>query len=394
MKELNFEFPILSINKSEYTNVKRWIHKYKIKIAEKKLYIFGAGIRGNMFLTLLEEEHISVTGFGDNSTEKQGGYIKNYPILSMDEICDDLDSNVVLVSTENYYEIERMLIEKGCKKNLHYFIIENNIYQSFYDEFFSSREIKYIVFGDCFFTELDVDDLSGQTMGEMIKAAGGVDITKVLSIHGMCIPSFYHLMREQLNLGIRPEAVGFIVNIPFCNGIQTKLPQSQHCVLLKQIDEGLPYHSEFFSKYVRLTEERSKNINAKSFSTNRVRNNDNVEKILTKTRYMYELNEENENIEFLERLVQLLLENNIKPVPFIPALNYFSGVEWFGDEFIVKYNQICQQIKEKLQKMGVCILDMSLLLDKSYFTGDRMTKFPSKEGKEKEIELLINALEV
>ncbi len=394
MKETNFEFPILSINKNEYENVKRWISEYRAKISEKKLYIFGAGIRGNMFLKLLEEEHISVTGFGDNSTEKQGGYIKNYPILSMDDICSDLDNNVILVSTENYYEIDRMLAEKGCQKNLHYFIIENDIYPSFYKEFFRGGEIKYIVFGDCFFTELDIDDLSGLTMGEMIKAAGGVDGTKVLSIHGMCIPSFYYLMREQLNLGIRPKAVGFIVNIPFCNGIQTKLPQSQHSVLLKQIEEGLPQYSETFSNYVRLAEERSKNINAKSFSTNRVRNNDNIERILTKTRYMYELNEENENIEFLKRLVQLLLENNIKPVPFIPALNYFSGIEWFGEAFNVKYNRICQQIKEKLQKMGVSILDMSLLLDKSYFTGDRMTKFPSEEGKRKEIDLLRNALEV
>lgn len=391
-QEINFEFPILSINRCEHKKVLEWIRTHEKLLNEKKLYIFGAGIRGNMMLKLLEEARITVAGFGDNNPEKQGKYVKEYPIYSMDEICADMSDKVILVSTENYHEIEAMLLAKGCGKDRDFFVIDSDIYEQFFHEFFRTGHIAHILFGDCFFTELDVDDLSGKTMGELALDELGSDITKVLSIHGMCIPGFYYLMKEQIRMGIVPKSVAFIVNIPFCNGIQTKLPQSQHSMLLKKIEGSLPVSSEEFARYVKLTEERSRNINAAGFSTNRVRNHDNVEKILTKSRYMYEFNEKNENIEYLVKLIRLLQENHVKPVPFIPALNFYSGVTWFGDEFLRKYNAICQNIKTVVSSFDVDILDMSMLLDEEYFCGERMTKFPNEAGKAKEIGLLKAAL--
>ena len=384
-KMINYEFPILSINKKEYGAVQNWIINVAPNLSDKKIYIFGAGIRGSMFLKILREANIEVAGFGDNAKEKQGAFVKEYPIFSMDEICADLENNVILIATENYVPIEKMLVERGCKRDINYYVIENSIYDDFYHEFFRNEKIEYICFGDCFFTEIDVDDLSGKTMGELIKEELGNEETKVLSMHGMCIPHFYYLMQEQLRMGIKPKAVTFIVNIPFCNGIQTKLPQSQHSVLLKRIEENLPEKSESFSQYVRLTERRSENINAKAFSSNKSRNNVNVEMLLTRTRYMYELKEDNENIEYLKKMIALLLEHNIKPVPFIPALNYFSGVEWFGKDFLERYTKICEGIKRTVSAYDVEIVDMSMILDKSCFTGDRMTKFPGINGKMVEI---------
>lgn len=390
---VNYEFPIISLNRDEYNAISNWIQTHALMLSQKKLYIFGAGIRGNLMLKLLEENGINVTGFGDNSIEKQKGYLKQYPILSMDEICRNPKDSVILVSPENYHEIEKMLEAKGRIKNVDFFVIDNTTYKTFYRNFFEKDHINYILFGDCFFTELDIDDLEGRTMGELARNTIGYDKTKILSLQGLCIPGFYYLMKEQINLGIQPKAVAFIVNVPFCNGIQTKLPQSQHSLLFKQISEALPHDHKDFSAYVQLTEERSKNINADAFSTKNVRNSVNIEKILTKTRYMYDLKGNNENVLYMIKLIHLLQSHNIKPVPFIPALNYSSAVEWFGSVFSDKYGNICKELKKYCEKEGAELLDMSMLLNKDYFTGGRVTKFPNDNGKLLEIEMLKNALE-
>lgn len=63
-------------------------------------YIFGAGIRGNVILKLLEGASIRVAGFFDNSIEKQGVFVKEYKIFSPQEICDKPEENYILISPE------------------------------------------------------------------------------------------------------------------------------------------------------------------------------------------------------------------------------------------------------------------------------------------------------
>lgn len=396
MKEKqNFEFPIVSITKNEFDAVQKWIEKYRDRIFGKNLFIFGAGIRGNMFLKLLEESGVAVSGFCDSSIEKQGAHVKNYTIYKPEDIYAEPEKNLVLVSPENSTDIEKMLKEHGYEKEKNYFIIGNTMYSDFKKEFFKTEGTKYILFGDCFFVELDVDDLRGKTIGNLVKQKLGVSKTKVLSIPGMCIPSFYHLMRMQIEMGIKPAVVAFIVNIPFCNGIQTKLPQSQHPALFRDIQTKLPFNNNVFARYVDLTEVRAGNINAKGFSTKRIikeKDDGHVEKLLAKSRYMYKFNEENENIEYLKKMIILLQENNIKPVPFIPSLNYYTGEEYFGREFMQRYSDICNQIRTCLNKYGVDILDMSVLLEKDDFIGTKMTKFPGERGKNKEVQQLCKRL--
>lgn len=392
----NFEFPVISINRTEYDIIQSWIESYKTKFEDKKLYIFGAGIRGNVMLRLLEEAHIIVEGFCDNSIEKKGALVKEYQIYDPEEICSNPRENYVVVSPENSGEIEDYLEEKGYEKDRNYFVIKNNEYVSYCREFYNKDSKDYIFWGDCFFTDLDIDDLQDKTMGELAFEELGANRLKVLSMHGMCIPSFYYLMDLQIKMGIRPKAVAFIVNIPFCNSIQTKLPQSQHAELLKMIQKEMPMRDAGFDQYVALTEQRSHNINAQSFSSkvNKVGKDHNyVEKLLTKTRYMYEFNEENENIVYLKKMLELLQRNNIKPLPFIPALNYYVGIDFYGDDFLSRYKDICDKIKRCIGEYGIETLDMSFLFERKYYSGNRMTKFPNIEGKRREISRLCDAIQ-
>ena len=288
-------------------------------------------------------------------------------------------------------------MERGYVQEINYFVIKNNLYNLYCKEFFRTDNIEYILWGDCYFTDLDVEDLNDKSMGELVVEELGVDKSKILSIHGMCIPSFYYLMKMQIMLGMRPRSVAFIVNVPFCNSIQTKLPQSQHAKLIKMIVDKFPGQEKEFDDYVKLTESRAHNINAKSFSTKsntRVKDTKYVEKLLTKTRYMYEYNEEYENIVFLKKMIELLQQHNIRPIPFIPALNYHTGIDFYGEDFKKKYCAICDNIKKSIKIYGVDVLDMSFLLERKFYSGDRMTKFPNAEGKEKEVALLCNAMRI
>ncbi len=382
----NFEFPIMAIGQDEYEAVQEWIKIYQEIVQRRSLYIFGAGIRGNMFLKIMESAGIHIEGFCDSSKEKQGGYIGSYKIYAPDEICNI--KNYIVISSENSKEIEKYLIEKGYEKGINYFVINNNVYSSYINKFLKKKDIDYLLFGDCFFTDVDIEDLNGITMGNLAEQELGREKTKVLSLHGMCIPSFYHLMRIQLINGVHPKSVAFIVNVPFCDGIQTKLPQSQHFEMFEELANKIEIRDDFFAEYVALVKERTKNINAKAFFTKKnisMNVNENIEKLLTKSRYMYEFKRENENILYMEKLIDLLHENQIKAVPFIPALNYSIGEQYFGDEFLHRYSKICQSINEIVSEKGIELLDMSYLLDDSDFSGKRMTKFPNARGKEKVI---------
>ena len=108
---------------------------------------------------------------------------------------------------------------------------------------------------------------------------------------------------------------------------------------------------------------------------------------------MYEFKGDNENIIYLKKMIELLQSHNIKPVPFIPALNYHVGIEFYGEDFTSRYSAICENIKECIKEYDVELLDMSFLLGKEDYSGERMTKFPDHRGKDKEITLLCNKMQ-
>ncbi len=381
----NFEFPIVSLNKNDYESVMKWIRQEKELLIENvPLYIYGAGIRGNMILVLLKKEGFFVKGFIDGAINKIGGNVGSYPIFSFEEIIDREGSDVrIIISPENSYDIEELLKKSGLREEKNYWVIRNRIYDIFFEDFRSALNAKYIAFGDCFFTDLDIDGLGNKTIGEILSTIvdRGQESLKILSLHGMCMPGFYHLMKILLSKGASPNSVAFIVNVPFCNSIQTKLPQSQHYELFRMIMENMDITDVEFSEYVDITRHRSKNINGNVFATSGKRDSEHIEKILTKERYMYEFNEDNENIVYMKKMIELLVCHGIKPVPFIPALNYSIAYGWFADEFIERYEAICRRISDIVQSYNVELLDMSRLLRPDQYIGNHMTKFPNAEGE-------------
>lgn len=383
----NFEFPIVAVNQGEYMTVQKWILDNQARLTEKRIFIYGAGIRGNLFYRILQKNNIKVSGFIDGSEEKQGAKVGDVPIVALENI-GDKENCFVLVSPENNKEIVSLLEKNEYKRYQDYDVIDSIVYSEYFEEYIRKGDIEYIFFGDCFFPDVDVNDLDQKSMGEMVKEQLGVEKTKVLTLHGMCTPSFYYILREQLTMGIRPKAVSFIVNVPFCGGIQTKLPQSQHPIMMERLLEV--HGDEEFAEYVALAKKRATNINQKSFFTNASGKDPNtVEKMLTKMRYMYPYNASNENIVYAIKIIELLNQYQIKAKPFIPALHYKAGVDFWGDEFTVAYDAICQGIRNTMNEYDVEILDMSYLLDESMFFGDHMTKFPNREGKEKEVNTLV-----
>lgn len=388
LKNINYEFPIVAVNQNDYEEVQKWVERNKELVKERKLYIYGAGIRGNMFLQVLNKNEITVAGFIDGSEEKQGALVGDLRIYQLEGLIECSDK-YILISPENDKVIIEKLKENGYKRYKDYDKIESVNYANYLKEFERKADIKYLFLGDCFFSDVDLNEIEQKSIGNMVKNGLGEEKTKVLTMHGMCTPSFYQILRRQLCIGVEPEAVAFIINVPFCTGIQTKLPQSQHPELFQKL-ENIDTDEEF-SKYVRITESRANNIGQKAFSTKIVngKKKENVEKMLTKMRYMYTFDENNENIIYAKKIVRLLKEHNIQAKPFIPALHYKMGEIYWGEEFYKSYNKICYEICRIMREQDVEVLDMSYLLQEDMFCGDYMTKFPSIEGKRKEVKELI-----
>ena len=95
------------------------------KMKEKKnFFLFGAGDYGEQFLRLFESE-IQITGYIDNSPDKQGTRILGKYCYSLNEI--ELNSNEGIILTMSQLArvkpIEQ-LNQIGYKRNVDYFIIE------------------------------------------------------------------------------------------------------------------------------------------------------------------------------------------------------------------------------------------------------------------------------
>ena len=97
----------------------------------------------------------------------------------------------------------------------------------------------------------------------------GYENVKLLTMHGMGLPSFYHVLKAQINCGMQPGIVVVMLNFETLTGKQHLLPRSQHTKLIREICKVSPDPDGQLAAYARLTEERVKNIQAEFFTTNK-----------------------------------------------------------------------------------------------------------------------------
>lgn len=372
----NFAWPVTTLCKFDYFALKKIVEDNDNLFRNKKIIIMGAGIRGTAFSLLLSQMGYKITAFTDNNPIKVGGNINEYPILDFSEIKKMREECVVLISVENGIALKEQLDEEGFLENRQYFYVENHLYEKFLDEFLRNGPIETLIMGDCGVTDISKADTDFTNLSELLKKSLGEEQTKVLAVHAMGMRAYYHILSAQMKFVTKPQRVVVMANFETFTGKQHILPRSQHTKLFEMLSDSVQHRDEELEEYVRVTKERFDNFKVDYFTSSQMAMKNMTsgrnDRIVIRMNYMYELQEDNENICYMKKIISICEEKGIPLCFFIPPANYMYAEELYGDKFTEKYGENVERLKEIVHKQGSEVLDLSYLLTSSQFA-DRHT---------------------
>lgn len=374
----NFAWPSTSINREDYEVFCDWFDKNEAMLRCCQLVIWGAGIRGTIFSLFLKRKNYNNIVFVDGNSEKWGGCVNEFPILSPEELEEQRNNSkrVILVATENSADIERELEERKYCKGIDYFVIRTGLYDKYVEEFKRGYNNRILVMGDCEFSTMAAEDKDYRTLAELLTESFGREEVKVLAMHGMGLRAFYNVFCAQVDMGMKPELLFVMVNFDTLTGKQHLLPRSQHAELIQKIYDGLEEKSEEFTAYVQAVWERNKSIQAEFFTVKEDKKENTVTDAKAKNyfrlNYLYRLDMETEGVLYLIKILDKATKEGVKVIPFIPPVNYQLGESLFGEKFKTLYEQNVEKIRMLLEEKGVGMLDLSYSLTADMFA-DRRT---------------------
>jgi len=390
----DFAWPVTAISKENYFAIMKCVKEQDELFSKNTILIFGAGIRGAEIAVILKNEGYSNIVFTDNNSEKWGGAIDGAPIISVEEALSKRNEVVYLISVEEGEPICRQLKKAGLIFGKDFFFPRPNLYQRFMNEFKREMHGEILVMGDCMFEVISFDDKMKDSLTEIMQKKLGYENVKLLTMHGMGLPTFYHVLKAQINNGMVPSTFVVMLNFETLTGKQHLLPRSQHTELVKQIVCISNDPTGELHEYEKVVEERVKNVQAEffttnKFSSNKVSNNkkgqisDNASKVFFKLNYLYKLDPEMESIQYLKKIMNLAHEYNFKVLAFVPPVNYERGIELFGDRFEVAYNHNLEILKNIVRDGGFVLLDLSHICTKELFahttTPDETTNYLGRD---------------
>lgn len=383
----NFAWPVTAVSKEDIKVFTDFLHNVDLK--GKRLLIFGAGIRGTILALLARNEGMEVT-FTDNNKEKWGGMIDGFSIISPEEAFLRRQDYIFAISVEEGDLIREQLREAGLVENVDFYYLRTDLYNKFKVEYERKTNNKVLMMGDCMFEVISFADTCRDSLSEIIIKTLGQNNVKMLTMHGMSLPSFYHVFKGQINCGSIPKKCVVMINFETLNGKQHLLPRSQHSELARFVSKISPDPDGELKDYAELTESRVKNIQADFFTTNKFSSNklnsnengrisDASSKMFLKMNYLYSLDENVEGLIYLRKMFDLSKEHNIELVPFVPPVNYERGLELFGQQFEEKYFSNLDKIKKIISEKGGRLLDLSHICSKELFadvsTPDETTNY-------------------
>lgn len=389
----NFAWPITAISKEDYNLITGFFSEHRECLKEKKIMIFGAGIRGAIMAILASNLGYENIFFSDNNSDKWGGVIDGFPIVSPEEAFRRRDEFLFVISAEEGNAIREQLLLAGLKENAEFFYLRTDLYEKYTREYKRESHGGTLVLGDCMFEVISFDDENKDSLAEIIQQKEGKENIKLLTMHGMSLPSFYHVVKGQINSGYVPEICVVMLNFETLTGKQHLLPRSQHSELAKMASEFSPDPDGELKAYAELTAERVKNIQADFFTTNKLSANrvssnengkisDNASKMFFKMNYLYKLNTEMESVQYLRKLYDLAKKYDIRVIPFVPPVNYQRGEELFGDVFEQKYGANLMALKGVIEEKGGQLLDLSHICTRELFantsTPDETTNYEGR----------------
>ncbi|MGI6656858.1 MAG: nucleoside-diphosphate sugar epimerase/dehydratase [Desulfobulbus sp.] len=399
MREIkNFAWPVTDTYSDNVVALKECLAQYAPIFHERGIALFGAGIHGNEFLKLLEMDAYSVLAFIDNNKDKQGGCINQYPIISLEQALSQEKLPAIIVAVESYGAIREQLIAAGLRENEDFFCVESNIYPKYMEEFLRPYIPELLALGDCALSAISLTDTNSDSLAVLLQKKLGRAETKILPMHGMGMGGYYHILRMQIALGMRPKRLLLEVNMETFMPKHHLLPRSQHVGLLEKIYAVPGCADNEFLSFIEQSRKRSAIFQTDFFSsaakTHKNRISEHSAMLFFKMNYMYSLDTEVEGFSYYLKILDLLKRESIDATIFVPPVNYQYARKLFGDEFTTAYEANLDAIRAKTSEAGFTLLELHYALTPEEFCAvDTPTETSNYAGREKLCTLLTNALQ-
>ena len=363
----------------------------------RKIALFGAGLRGALFAAVLEQAGCRDLVFLDNDPAKQGGFMNAYPILAPEAACSRRSEYVIIITAEKNSDIKIQLRNLGQTENKDFFAVDTDLYAEYLDEFLRPASGGHLFMGDCGLTHIALDDMETENLAALLKKTFGPERAKVLAMHGMNVKDYYHMLKEQLRLGYKPEAVVMMLHPATLHSKFQIMPSSQHPELFKKICRSLDQADQETLEHLELTEKRSRSLLVHVASAkNRHQAPEHAnEKLLMKLNYMHRLRRDTDPMLYLPRVIALSREYRFKLVLFIPPVNHEWGEKLWPGEFTRAYETLVADLQSFVSEHhGPDILDLSFILPLDHFSAPSTTgEVANHRGRQVVLRAIIDHLE-
>lgn len=394
----NFVWPVTDTYAHNVFALKECLNAHAEIFNERGITLFGAGIHGNEFLKLLEMNGHTVVAFIDNNQDKQGGCVNQYPIYSLEQALAQDKKLAILVAVENYGAIREQLIAAGLEEDEDFFCVKTDLYNDYVEEFLRQYSCSILAMGDCALSAVSLADTDYTNLAQMLKNRIGKDNIKTLAMHGMGMGGYYHILRMQIALGMRPKRLLLEVNMETFMSKHHLLPRSQHVGLLQKIYATPGCADNEFQSFIEQSAKRFNMFQSDFFSgaakaqKNRV--SEHSAMLFFKMNYMYSLDTEVEGFLYYLKILDLLKREDIEATIFVPPVNYQYARKLFGDEFTTAYEENLDAIRAKTLDAGFSLLELHYALTPDEFCAvDTPTETSNYVGRDKLCSLLTKALQ-
>lgn len=339
----------------------------KDNFMQRPLFLFGAGVRGRLFGTLLESRNIRKFSFIDNDRQRINQTIGGHVIYSLQEIKKIKDCFIV-ITPQNPTEIVKQLELEGKEKTIDYICTSLNKTQLF-KEFRQKKQAEFLFFGETQLNVVPIIDTELKSIRELLAERLGKTHCRILSESAMGMRCFYYLFLMLLIEDRLPEHVVLFVNFEILTSYHHLLARAAHASTLKMILESSFRTCDELEEYIREASEIESNYRMEAlYSPERYFDGTQKEKdiIYFRKSIMDSIDESTVEIEYMHKILVLAKKQGIKALVVLLPVNSTEGKE-FEPEFEKIYNRKRDFLKEQVISEDAGFMDLSGLLEKNDF---------------------------
>lgn len=334
--------------------------------------IFGAGIMGITFLYYLQKERGSIF-FCDNDMRKWGREIQGYKIENPYTLEQQKEDCFVFVALDNYKEVKFQLEEMGFLIGKNMMLLKNEQESMLIEQYRKLCNETTLVLGDCLINTVGITEHEKKSIGSLIETDG---CTKTLSLNGLTIRWFYELLKLcRCRMGHLNKVIITIDISVFYEKFHLLL-RNQHLSLMEQLKQIVIKCDEEDEEFFDILKMRMQgecfymDVPDREYGLS-PEIIENKRKMHMKLNYLYRINPETESMKYIAKILDYAKSYHIKVAFVIMPVNYEMGVEYFGENFFIKYEKNRDAVISHICKYGGKCLDLSYILQKEDFISIR-----------------------